>query len=130
MSNPFTQVYDDLRSPYLQEKKAKKDYDGDGKVESGSKEHAGVVHNAIQKKKGGKPDGQDTRSEGTAYGIYKGDGKVKIGQAPRKQKGARIGQIFRRGANHLICVDENKEIFRAWISEAKEVDKLFLPLDF
>jgi len=44
-------------------KKAKKDYDGDGKVESSSKEHAGVVHNAIQRKKGGKPDGQDTRSE-------------------------------------------------------------------
>ena len=43
---------------------------------------------------------------------------------------SRVGQIFRRGANHLICVDENKEIFRAWISEAKEVDKLFLPLDF
>ena len=47
-----------------EEKKAKKDYDGDGKVESGSKEHAGVVHNAIQKKKGGKADGQDTRKEG------------------------------------------------------------------
>ena len=44
-------------------KKAKKDYDGDGKVESGSKEHAGAVHNAIQRKKGGKPDGKDTRSE-------------------------------------------------------------------
>ena len=39
------------------------DYDGDGKVESGSKEHAGVVHNAIQKKKGGTPDGKDTRRE-------------------------------------------------------------------
>ena len=26
--------------------------------------------------------------EGSAYGIYRGDGKVKIGQAPRKQKGA------------------------------------------
>ena len=39
------------------------DYDGDGKVESGSKEHAGVVHNAIQKKKGGKQDGKDTRKE-------------------------------------------------------------------
>ena len=39
------------------------DYDGDGKVESGSKEHAGVVHNAIQKKKGGKQDGNDTRKE-------------------------------------------------------------------
>ena len=44
-------------------KKAKKDYDGDGKVESSSKEHAGAVHNAIQRKKGGTPDGQDTRKE-------------------------------------------------------------------
>ena len=90
MSNPFTQVYDDLRSPYLHEKKAKKDYDGDGKIESGSKEHAGVVHNAIQKKKGGTPDGKDTRTEGKAYGLYKGDGKVKIGQKkpPRTAKGA------------------------------------------
>ena len=42
---------------------AKKDFDGDGKKETSSKEHAGVVHNAIQKKKGGKQDGQDTRSE-------------------------------------------------------------------
>ena len=39
------------------------DYDGDGKKESSSKEHAGVVHNAIQKKKGGTPDGKDTRKE-------------------------------------------------------------------
>jgi hypothetical protein len=39
-----------------------KDYDGDGKVESGSKEHAGSVHNAIQRKKGGTPDGKDTSS--------------------------------------------------------------------
>lgn len=43
------------------DKKSKKDYDGDGKIESGSKEHAGVVHNAIQRKKGGNPDGKDTR---------------------------------------------------------------------
>lgn len=39
---------------------AKKDYDGDGKVESGAKEHAGAVHNAIQRKKGLKADGKDT----------------------------------------------------------------------
>jgi hypothetical protein len=44
-------------------KRAKKDYDGDGKKESSSKEHAGVVHNAIQRATGGKPDGQDTRKE-------------------------------------------------------------------
>ena len=42
--------------------KAGKDYDGDGKVESGAKEYRGSVHNAIQRKKGGKPDGQDTSS--------------------------------------------------------------------
>ena len=47
--------------------KAKKDYDGDGKVESGSKEHAGAVHNAIQRKKGGVADGQDTRKEEVIY---------------------------------------------------------------
>ena len=39
------------------------DRDGDGKVESSSKEHAGVVHNAIQRKMGGTPDGKDTRKE-------------------------------------------------------------------
>ena len=52
----------DHGEPY-EGKKAKKDYDGDGKVESGSKEHAGAVHNAIQRKKGGNPDGKDTRKE-------------------------------------------------------------------
>ena len=62
------------------------DRDGDGKVESGSKEHAGVVHNAIQRKMGGKPDGQDTRREefehieenrraARAAGGYKDDSK-------------------------------------------------------
>jgi len=44
-------------------RKAKRDYDGDGKVESSSKEHAGVVHNAIQRATGGTPDGKDTRKE-------------------------------------------------------------------
>ena len=63
MSNPWAKSYDEMRAPYLQEKKAKKDYDGDGKIESGSKEHAGSVHNAIQKSKGGKADGKDTRKE-------------------------------------------------------------------
>ena len=63
-----------------------KDHDGDGKVESSSKEHAGVVHNAIQRKMGGKPDGQDTRKEevehigenrraARAAGGYKDDSK-------------------------------------------------------
>ena len=44
-----------------------KDYDGDGKVESGAKEHAGSVHNAIQRKKGGTADGKDTSSVKEEY---------------------------------------------------------------
>ena len=42
--------------------RAKKDYDGDGKIESPAKEHAGAVHNAIQRKKGLPADGKDTSS--------------------------------------------------------------------
>jgi len=42
--------------------RAKKDYDRDGKVESGAKEYRGSVHNAIQRKTGGAPDGKDTSS--------------------------------------------------------------------
>lgn len=42
---------------YIEEKKATKDYDGDGEIESGEEEHAGSVHNAIQRNLGGIPDG-------------------------------------------------------------------------
>jgi hypothetical protein len=59
-------------------KKAKKDYDGDGKVESGAKEHAGAVHNAIQRKKGGVADGKDTRKEEVIYETEDKDGEKKI----------------------------------------------------
>jgi|LakMenE01Jun11ns_1017448.scaffolds.fasta_scaffold9958008_7 hypothetical protein len=53
---------------------AGKDYDGDGKKESSSKEHAGAVHNAIQRKMGGKPDGQDTRK--TVSASYEPEGEA------------------------------------------------------
>ena len=43
-----------------EKKKAKKDYDGDGTVESGAKEYRGVIHNKIQQKMGKKGDGKDT----------------------------------------------------------------------
>ena len=42
--------------------KAGKDYDEDGTVESPAKEYRGAVHNAIQRRKGGVPDGKDTSS--------------------------------------------------------------------
>ena len=64
------------------------DYDGDGKKESSSKEHAGVVHNAIQRKMGGTPDGQDTRKEEVE--ITEGD-RPSLGQiwADRRNKAHR-----------------------------------------
>jgi len=62
--------------PYEGEKKrgertaaatAGKDWDGDGKKESPAKEYRGVVHNAIQKRRGGTPDGKDTSSVKEEY---------------------------------------------------------------
>ena len=82
MSNPWAKSFDEMRAPYLQEKKAKKDYDGDGKIESGSKEHAGSVHNAIQKAKGGKADGKDTRKE--EYGCSS-DSPIKVTKKKKKK---------------------------------------------
>ena len=49
MSNPWAKSFEELRSPYLQEKKAKKDYDGDGKIESGKDEYFGSRDKAIKK---------------------------------------------------------------------------------
>ena len=74
--------------------KAGRDYDGDGKIESGAKEHAGSVHNAIQRKRGGTPDGKDTSSvkedvdfleekrnskkKDKKYGVMRGTNNVKL----------------------------------------------------
>ena len=54
MSNPWAKSFEDLRAPYLQEKKAKKDYDGDGKIESGKDEYMGSRDKAIKKAMGKK----------------------------------------------------------------------------
>jgi len=106
MSNPWAQSFEDLRSPYLQEKKAKKDYDGDGKIESGAKEYRGVVHNKIQKAKGGKADGQDTSSvkehhqkDANGNPVEHGDGtpsnvdEAKIDQIDPKNKRKRRNEV-------------------------------------
>jgi len=58
------------------------DYDGDGKVESGAKEYRGSVHNAIQRKKGGTPDGKDTSSVKEDF-IHEA-GKKKVDDGAKK----------------------------------------------
>ena len=51
------------------EEKAKRDYDGDGEVESGAKEYRGVIHNKIQQKMGKKGDGKDTSSVKETFNV-------------------------------------------------------------
>ena len=34
--------------------------------------------------------------------------------------GEKIGEIIRRGPNYVICLDENKNVFRSWITNIKE----------
>jgi hypothetical protein len=90
---------------------AKKDYDGDGKIESPSKEHAGAVHNAIQRKKGGVPDGQDTRGKTTK----------------KKLKSHGLGEGFSNWRGDLCEIDgeiENKK--QAQIKEKKVKNKIVI----
>ena len=109
-------------------KKAKKDYDGDGKVESGSKEHAGVVHNAIQRKKGGVADGKDTRKEEVIYekedkggkklDVMKGKNAVKInptiGESIRAEldalKSQRVEEAAASAAKAVPTPEERKKL--------------------
>jgi hypothetical protein len=77
-SNPNVESVEmiDSKPPENQrDQSSKKDYDGDGKVESGSKEHAGSVHNAIQRRRGGTPDGKDTSSVKEDVDFFEEDKK-------------------------------------------------------
>ena len=84
MSNPFAKTYDDLRRPYLEGKMAKKDYDGDGKVETGTQEYMGSRDKAIKKAMGKDPKQGMKKEEN--YGKYKPFGKIHkvVGDARKK----------------------------------------------
>ena len=93
-------------------KKAKKDYDGDGKVESPSKEHAGAVHNAIQRKKGGKPDGKDTRSEAMEKAwerTFIADGTVTTEPKNKKKVTGENVDNYKSGAVKIAPVEKTDE---------------------
>jgi hypothetical protein len=105
-ANPYLEVeMTEYGEPYEGERKkgeqtaaalgggAKKDRDGDGKVESDSKEHAGLVHNAIQRKKGGVPDGKDTSRVRNEEFI----GEVK----KEKAKKDTVLDILKKGTNNI-----------------------------
>jgi hypothetical protein len=126
---------------------AKKDYDGDGKVESGSKEHAGAVHNAIQRKTGGIPDGQDTRRKTSkkklkGYGVSEGfsnwrqDLKEVMGVddeiASRKEKEIKEKKVdnYSGGKNSIVKINpevtEEINILGGRIVESFELDESYV----
>ena len=63
-------------------KKAKKDYDGDGKVESSEEEHKGVVKKAIEKT--GKGEVNEAKKSKKADKDYDGDGKIESSEEEHK----------------------------------------------
>lgn len=78
--------------------KSGKDYDGDRKVESGAKEYRGVVHNAIQRRKGGTPDGKDTSSVKEEF----------ISEVEKKGKNNKIDVM--RGKNTCVKVFPDSQV--------------------
>lgn len=34
----------------------------------------------------------------------------------------RVGTVMRRGTNYLICLTDNGELFKPWITDSKEVE--------
>ena len=74
MSNPFAKTYEDLRRPYLEGKMAKKDYDGDGKVETGTQEYMGSRDKAIKKAMGKKVTKEHHQKDADGNVIPHGDG--------------------------------------------------------
>ena len=44
----------------------------------------------------------------------------KIGQLVENMNTGLVGRIIRRGANHLICVTEDKIMFKSWIKDVNE----------
>ena len=119
-------------SKELTEKKAKRDYDGDGTIETGSKEHAGVVHNAIQRAKGKKADGQDTRKEEVEQ-VAEADSLAAMAARREKRLAAQRKREGTTGAGHDFGHDhgisdaerkkrQDKE-FDAFIGRGKKTKK-------
>ena len=102
--------------------KAGKDYDGDGKVESSSKEHAGAVHNAIQRKKGGNPDGQDTRRDTNEEFIADAVAEAaekKLDILPKDQTNT-VKVHGKKGSGNANGVTESKEVMKSVVSRFRD----------
>ena len=51
---------------------------------------------------------------------YIGEKIFRVGQMVENMNNGLVGRIIRRGANHLICVTEDKIMFKSWIKDVSE----------
>ena len=51
---------------------------------------------------------------------YIGEKVFRVGQVVENMNNGLVGRIIRRGANHLICVTEDKIMFKSWIKDVSE----------
>ena len=51
---------------------------------------------------------------------YIGERIFRVGQMVENVNSGLVGRIIRRGANHLICVTEDKMMFKSWIKDVSE----------
>ena len=51
---------------------------------------------------------------------YIGEKVFRVGQVVENMNNGLVGRIIRRGANHLICVTEEKLMFKSWIKDVSE----------
>jgi hypothetical protein len=92
------------------------DPDGDGKVESDAKEYRGVVHNAIQRKKGGVPDGKDTSSVREDF-IHEAGPKKKSNRFDIRKISNKVTISPTQGGNEKVGIVAHNELEGELISE-------------
>ena len=119
MSNPWSQVYDDLRKPYLEGKMAKKDYDGDGKVESGTDEYMGSKDKAIKKamaEKGKKKVSEHHTKDADGKVIEHDDGtpssveEEQINELSKKTLGGYIKKASKETRGNMVATQRGSGI--------------------
>ena len=130
MSNPFAKTYEDLRKPYLEGKMAKKDYDGDGKIETGTQEYMGSRDKAIKKAMGKKVTKEHHQKDADGNVIPHGDGtpssveEEQLNELSGKTLGSYVKKASREARGNMVATQHGSGIpKRAKDIKLKQVNK-------
>jgi len=116
MSNPFAKTYEDLRKPYLEGKMAKKDYDGDGKIESGTDEYMGSKDKAIKKAMGKKVTKEHHQKDADGNVIPHGDGtpssveEEQLNELSGKTLGSYVKKASKEARGNMVATQHGSGI--------------------